>query len=264
MLNEIKVLWERHGATVVAAVRTSWDFISTKIGTTLDIILGSLETVIKVLNGDFSGAWRAIKNTVATVSRAMQNAQAVAVAGMIAGFYKLKREAGLTFLHILEDISALGNAYILLPFVDPITRAAVAKGLGAVETGMQKIVEGVGEADFQMKVWNSKAADAMSAPFDLGVKKIAEVKAVGDSIPATFEKTGESIIKVFDAAGNSIESGLTGGLGRAAGTMKTQVTEMQTHLNANPLKLTVDVNTEAFYRALAEIGVRPDTAGVLP
>jgi len=62
-------------------------------------------------------------------------------AAMIAGFYLLKAEAGSALLHVLKDVQILGRAYMALPFIDPITKAAVSKGLEAVELGMGKIAE---------------------------------------------------------------------------------------------------------------------------
>jgi hypothetical protein len=88
----------------------------------------------------------------------------------------------------------------------------VTKGSEAVQSGIQKVVESTYDPDMQFKIWTSKAAEAMSAPFDTGVQKTAVVKAAGETMPAAFEKTGESIIMVFDSARNAIEGGLTGGL----------------------------------------------------
>jgi len=104
----------------------------------------------------------------------------------------------------------------------------------------------------------------MASPFDAGVKGIDAVKTEDGTMPATFEQAGESIIQVFDSAGNAISGSLTGGFGKAADSVKTQVNSLQNHLNANPLDVVINLNNDAFRRQFAELGLQRDTAGALP
>jgi len=264
VVEKISGFWDRHGGGIMAAVRVTWDFIKSKIGMTLDIILGSLEVFINLLNGDFTGAWQALQRTVETVSNTMQRVQAAAIASIIAGFYLLKAEAGSALLQVLKDVQVLGRAYAALGFIDPVTRAAVSKGLEVVEIGMGKIASSVAESRAQFDGWGEKAQTAMTTPFETGVKGAEAVQASAADIAPAFEKTGESIIRVFDGAGQAITGSLTGGFGKAADSVKGQVQNLQDHLNANPLTVGIDINTDAFRRELANLGLQPDTAGALP
>jgi TP901 family phage tail tape measure protein len=264
VVEKISGFWDRHGGAIMAAVRVTWDFIKNKIGTTLDVVLGSLEVVISLLNGDFTGAWQALQRTVETVSNTMQRVQAAAVASIISGFFLLKAEVGTVMVSVLSDIETVGRAYLALPFVDPLTKAAVTKGLAAVEFGMGRIGASVEESRVQFDGWSERAQAAMQAPFETGVKGAEAFQASASDIVPAFEKSGESIIKVFDSAGNAITGSLTGGFGRAADSVRGQVQTLQNHLNANPLAVRISLDNDAFRRELADLGLQPDTAGALP
>jgi tape measure domain-containing protein len=59
----IRDVWEKHGEEILSALSTAWDFIRTTIEVALRIIRGVIETITKLIEGDWSGAWAAIKQT---------------------------------------------------------------------------------------------------------------------------------------------------------------------------------------------------------
>jgi len=263
-LNIVKALWAEYGEAIMVSARMVWESVKTTISVSLDVILGSVSAVIKVLNGDFSGAWKSIKTTIQIVADSMNRLMVTAIAGTIASFYLLEAEAGVALKSLMEKIRVLGEVYLALPFINPVGAAALKKGLGILDKGMVNVTANTSKAREAFELWTKRAKESMALPFEKTVTSIQSVNTEVASMPVVFDKTSKSIIQVFDDAGQKIQGSLSGGFGKAATSVKQQVTDLKNHLNANPLKVVLNVDSDAFRRSLAELGLQPDTAGVLP
>jgi len=63
VLNAVKAFWSKHGAEVVAVIKTSWQILSATIGTAIKTVLGVIKLGMQVINGDWSGAWKTLIQT---------------------------------------------------------------------------------------------------------------------------------------------------------------------------------------------------------
>jgi hypothetical protein len=65
-IQEMKEQWDKHKA-IRDTVREVWDWIYTKISTGLSLIQGVIRLVTSLIQGDWSGAWKAIKQIAGAI-----------------------------------------------------------------------------------------------------------------------------------------------------------------------------------------------------
>ncbi|MEZ7173548.1 phage tail tape measure protein [Sporosarcina sp. OR05] len=63
----IKGVFEIVWPIISNVVKIAWELIKTIVSTAIDIVLGVIRTVMKVLQGDWKGAWNSIKDTATTI-----------------------------------------------------------------------------------------------------------------------------------------------------------------------------------------------------
>ena len=66
MLNQLAVFWREHGDEVMAVIDVAFKFIAVTIGGTLTLLSGLISAALSAINGDWSGAWKAITDTLKT------------------------------------------------------------------------------------------------------------------------------------------------------------------------------------------------------
>lgn len=67
VLAAIAAFWREHGSTIIAVVQSAWTIVSTVISTSIQTVLGVIRTVMLLIKGDWSGAWREIMDVVGTI-----------------------------------------------------------------------------------------------------------------------------------------------------------------------------------------------------
>lgn len=66
-LTQLQTFWAAHGDLILSILTMAWNLIVTVIGGALTLITGIITAVMAALNGDWSAAWEAIKNTLLTI-----------------------------------------------------------------------------------------------------------------------------------------------------------------------------------------------------
>jgi hypothetical protein len=124
-INTLKRLWDEH-ATIREVVREVWDWISTKITTALGIISGVMRLITAVMQGDWSGAWNAIKQIASNAwdsmtadFRAMRNTISSLGANMWNSI-----SSGLQSVvdSVVSQINRLIRAYNSIPFLPNVSQ----------------------------------------------------------------------------------------------------------------------------------------------
>lgn len=69
----IQALWDRYGASIVEGLQSTWRQISIVLETAFGVIRGIFDFFLKVLSGDWEGAWNAIKGIAVTVWTGIKN-----------------------------------------------------------------------------------------------------------------------------------------------------------------------------------------------
>lgn len=57
----IQFVWKKWGDDILAFLKHTWDIAKQIIGGAMDVILGTIETVLALMQGDWEGAWKAMK-----------------------------------------------------------------------------------------------------------------------------------------------------------------------------------------------------------
>lgn len=68
-----KALWENYGAGIKQIISSAFEFIKTVISTALAFISDLIKVVMAVINGDWAGAWQAVKNLVSNLTDNIKN-----------------------------------------------------------------------------------------------------------------------------------------------------------------------------------------------
>lgn len=68
-----KALWESYGSGIKLIISNAFEFIKTVISTALAFISDLIKVVMAVINGDWAGAWQAVKNLVSNLTDNIKN-----------------------------------------------------------------------------------------------------------------------------------------------------------------------------------------------
>lgn len=72
VLGGVTALWERYGTAVVAVVRDSFAFVTGVIETFLKVFTNFVDLILKLVDGDWRGAWRAFARILVTAIDAIE------------------------------------------------------------------------------------------------------------------------------------------------------------------------------------------------
>lgn len=253
-------LWIEHGDTI----KKAWEITKRVIVTGLDVVLGAIEAIAAFLAGDASRAWKILSDTAKKAFDTMSKIAGAALLNLQAEFLDLESTALKALNRIITKVASLAVAFLQLPFIDPVTRAAGNKGLEVLGTLMAGIATEAGDASTKADGLRA-AADALVKPLEAAKEKMVEMQGPWVEVKGAIIDTGETAVAVFDSAGNEINRKLKGGFskGVAEGVEegKREVAEFLAYLATLSLRFNVD--TEWIQRQLAEAGLKPDTSGSL-
>lgn len=169
-LAQLQEFWARHGDTILSILTMAWNLIVTVIGGALTLITGLITSVMAVLNGDWSAAWEAIKNTLLTI---LESALSLAgtnltdfvatwranwemlvlivttvinnVLTYLASVWNTFREVGFNLFMGLKSGIAAAVQWVIDAVVNGIKQAIAAAKLLLHEKSPSKVFAGIGE-----------------------------------------------------------------------------------------------------------------------
>lgn len=121
LVANLETMWRANGEAIMGTVRFVWDAVTTTASVALEYLAGVLRFWTAVINGDWAGAWEAVKET------------ATAVFSAVAGFFL--RTAGV----ILDGIRQILGAVPGIP-------AAVTAALDAASAAVRRYEAAVDDA----------------------------------------------------------------------------------------------------------------------
>lgn len=171
----IKGIFEIVWPIVSNIVKVTWETMRLTVGSALDIILGLISTTMKILQGDWEGAWEQIKKTAENI---MNN---------IMTFFE-----NIDLLQVGKDI--------ILGLINGITSMgdAVLKAIsGVVENGINAAKKLLGIAS-PSKVFDQMGVDTMEG-WNIGVERKK------DDVEETAEDLAKTVINPFTGISDAIK-----------------------------------------------------------
>lgn len=65
-INAMAEIWRAHGDEIMTVIRVAFEIILATVGGTLVLLSGIISATMQILNGDWTGAWQTIQDTVVT------------------------------------------------------------------------------------------------------------------------------------------------------------------------------------------------------
>jgi TP901 family phage tail tape measure protein len=262
---KLAAFWEEHGEKVVRFVRTAWKIIGGIIETGVDLILGLVEGMIDVLNGD----WDALKETAIRTFNAMMDGAgrivAAGVAGIAAGFRRLAADVLTSIQSMLGKMRDWAAVVAAVAFFDPAAKKAAEAALGLIDKGYSAIGDQITRNLDEARKWEAAQA-ALLAPVDAAKEGLVEYRSEWVTATGQIEEAAVTAQTVFGNATDAMVGQLTGGFGKAADSMKAQYRDVAVTIEGTEITGTVKlkVDDEDFNRWLEERGLEPDTGGTVP
>jgi phage-related protein len=169
-LTQLQAFWAQHGELILSILTMAWNLIVTVIGGALTLITGLITSVMAVLNGDWSAAWEAIKNTLLTI---LESALSLAgtnltdfvatwranwemlvlivttvinnILAYLASVWNTFREVGFNLFMGLKSGIAAAVQWVIDAVVNGIKQAIAAAKLLLHEKSPSKVFAGIGE-----------------------------------------------------------------------------------------------------------------------
>jgi hypothetical protein len=246
-------------------VRTAWKIIGGIIETGVDLILGLVEGMIDVLNGD----WDALKETaIRTFNAMMEGAgQAVAagVAGIAAGFRRLAVDVLTSIQSMLAKMRTWAAVISEVAFFNPAAKAAAEAALSIIDKGYNAIGEQITKNAAEAARWEA-IQRAMLGPVENATEGLKEYRNEWVVVEGKVEQVATNAVAIFGNATDAMVGQLTGGFGKAADSMRAEYRDVALEIEGTEITGTVKlkVDDEEFNRWLEERGLEPDTGGVVP
>lgn len=196
-LSGIARFWERHGEQIIGVVSGVWSLLTGIIRTAIGIIGNVIDLGLKIIDGDWKGAWEAFKNLVGD---AMEG-----IGRIIRSAWDIIKNAVLFIAHAIAGlVTDFWNAAVELGngFIDGFTSTVSDGGAGASSAVDQFLAGAVGNAS--PVAFGMELADRLKAGFS-GAMSIdtSEWRAGMGTDWARPDGSGS----VVDA-GNSVPSGI--------------------------------------------------------
>lgn len=258
VIDALSLLWETHGDTI----KKAWELTKRIVSDAVTFVLGAIEALAAFLAGDASRAWETLKNAAKGALDTMTKIAGAAWLNMTAQVLDWKAELFTTINRVIAKIAGLALAFLQIPFIDPVARAAGEAGLAKLGELMQGIATETGGARERANEFRA-AADLLVAPLQSANEKLVEMQGEWVEVKGAAIDAGESTIAVFDQAGTEINRKLKGGFstGISEGVEegKREIAEFIAYISTLSLRMNID--TEWIQRQLAEAGLKPDTGG---
>lgn len=253
-------LWIEHGDTI----KKAWALTVGIIKTGLGLILGVVEAVAAFLTGDASRAWGILKDAVGKAVDVMVRISAAGWLNMEAAILDWRANTLKSINEVIGKYAALAKAYLALPFLNPVARAAGEKGLEILGGLMLNMAEAAGASRDRADELRKKA-ELLLKPITDANHGLVEMQGAWVEVKGAAIDAGEATVKAVDEAGTEVQRKLAGGFGKGiedgVERGKIAISNMVAEIEATPVKITFDV--EDLQRAAAEAAGKPDTGGSL-
>ncbi|MBL8048141.1 MAG: phage tail tape measure protein [Chthonomonas sp.] len=107
VLTTIQEFWKAHGEDITATAKFVWDLIKSIVGTVMQAIGNIIKVVMKVIQGDWKGAWEVIRRYFADlwtgILGVLQKA-VVAISGLMVTLWNMIKDAAGRIFHAAVDI----------------------------------------------------------------------------------------------------------------------------------------------------------------
>ena len=202
-------IWIDHGDKLKTIIKAAVIVIKT----TLNLVLGAVEVITAFLAGDWGKAWAAAKRTAKQAFKGIATAGEILWLNLKAGM----NEMVATFLEgvnqMIKKTLELARAFIELPFISPIARAASKKGLELLEDAMGGINTAAEGARDRAKELRNEAI-GLAGPLTKSKQVLVEMQSEWVNAADLADKSTTATVERIDSAGKEIQGKLTGGFGK--------------------------------------------------
>jgi hypothetical protein len=228
-------LWHEHGDGIVTKARWAWQVVRGIVTNAIDGIGGVIKSFLRLIQGDWSGAWNAIKDTAdRVVGRGLGRIIRGGLQLATSELWGFASTAGKVVLKIIGVFQGLGAMYLALPWIDPLTRAAARKGLESLASGAGAIQSAItGAADKQLE-WAQKSERTLR-PIREGLVEMESgwVEVLGAQQQAlTYGQ--QELLRYKESLGQPVSMPVT------VTVDDKEVKALQERISRNPLKMDLD------------------------
>lgn len=182
VLGIITALWEKFGPTVVSIVSTSFATVTRIIETTLRLLGNLADLALKIIDGDWRGAWRAFSRIVINALDSLTEFFSKALPIVTRGFLTLNAFILRQAVTFAQTASRLASQFILTMVTSFIAGApqisdALARMLILAAAGVAVGPIGVALVARMLESMRKAAAEGVTVPVTIGPKVGADVGA---------------------------------------------------------------------------------------
>lgn len=205
VVSGITTFWRRNGRDIVAIVRNAWNIMKAIIDTTTTVLLKTIEFFLRVLTGDWRGAWRVLGEIVRAGARLFVTIISNLVPAMLRLFRVLGRTA-LQILRALWDGIVAGAKWLYNRLVGG---SIIPDLVNAVVRWFKDLRKWANDIFAKMRDW---LANRMREARDKVVNRVEDMKEGVLGALRDLRDSGKRIWKKFSGI---IGSGLSGGINKA-------------------------------------------------
>lgn len=264
-VTRISALWEKHGETILRVARNAWIVAKNIIVAGLEIVLGTVEFFLHVLNQDWPSAWDTVRRTASKVIDTIGRVIGAAFLRMSAGWQEFIVIFHQGIVKILAGIRSIIVSWTELPFIGPAAKAAAGPALDAIDIAMGAIAVSAASAKLEAMGLNTQA-DKLLAPLSAAKTALVEMQGEWIEVSGAAKTAAAETVVSITRAGQEIKGKLKGGFGEGVAEgvedAKRSYDSLQNYVRDHPLRPEFDM--EYIQRQFGEINGSPDTSGGLP
>jgi TP901 family phage tail tape measure protein len=266
-------IWGETGAKILAAVREAWPMVKEGILGTLEVILAQAKAGLQILTGDWDGAWDTMQAALIKATSRIVPIVTIAFLEMKRGVALLAVGIGASVLKILDQLRALGEGFLAMPFISGGAKDTAALALQGINVAMDSIGGGIADATAASKLWKGEA-DKIKTSLGGANEKLVQMqtgwvtaKLVSGESAAGFQNSWEGGIDVISTKTGELATKLSGGFTRGIkegiAEIKQDYENVKNEIENGP-GLRPPLDRDYMMRQWRSVGYFPDTSGELP